>query len=187
MENWKNVVGYEGLYEVSDLGRVKNSLGKIMKCFYKDKAIDNYLRIGLNKNGASKKYTVHRLVALAFIPNTENKPLINHKNGIKNDNRISNLEWCTSSENRIHSIKMGFENPEITEKCREAGLAIKRKPVICVETKGTFKSSYDAAIWLNDFKFKNTKKINNLANHIRQACRGKVSSCHNYHFKYINQ
>jgi hypothetical protein len=186
MEKWKDVVGYEGLYKVSDLGRVKNSLGIIMKCFYKDKSSDNYLRVALSKYGACKKYTVHRLVALAFIPNEKNKPLVNHKNGVKNDNRLSNLEWCTSSENRIHSIQMGLEKPEISEKCRKASLEVIRKRVRCIETQGTFKSSYDAADWLNDYKFKNTKRINNLANHIRQVCRGKVAVCHGYHFKYIN-
>lgn len=114
-EIWKDVVGYEGLYQVSNLGRVKSiktwngyehlDEEKIMKP-YKTKR--GYESIGFTKNSKTKTHRLHRVVANAFIPNLENKPVINHKNGIKDDNRVENLEWCTSSENTIHAMKTGL-------------------------------------------------------------------------------
>ena len=67
-----------------------------------------YLRIGLSNNGVSKTYKLHRLIAEMFIPKVEGKTQVNHINGIKNDNRVENLEWCTRSENSIHAVKTGL-------------------------------------------------------------------------------
>ncbi len=123
-EIWKDVVGYEGLYQVSNLGRVKslarsvishytdrkpivttNRKERIMKQFlYKT----GYLYTGLAKNRVKKKYKIHRLVAMAFIPNPENKPMVNHIDGNPLNNRVENLEWCTNQENQIHAIKTGL-------------------------------------------------------------------------------
>ena len=106
-EIWKDVVGYEGLYQVSNLGRIR-SLAKINKNKEKliKQAIQNngYVHVCLCKNKATKIKTVHRIVALAFIPNTLNKPEINHKDGNKQNNCVDNLEWVTRKENVNHAF-----------------------------------------------------------------------------------
>lgn len=113
MENeiWKDVVGYEGNYKISNLGRIKslskyNKMGfdTIMSQSYKCE----YMYINLYKNGKLSSKRVHRLVAQAFIPNPLNKPQVNHINGIKTDNRAENLEWCSRSENMLHAYRNGL-------------------------------------------------------------------------------
>jgi len=116
-ELWKDIVGYEGLYQVSNLGRVKRLLGERKNLLtggssiYKEHEIkrnkigNQYEYVILSKNKKTRKKYVHQLVAEAFIPNPENKPQINHINGIKTDNRLENLEWVTRSENMQHAYR----------------------------------------------------------------------------------
>lgn len=108
MEIWEDSPVYPEYYQVSNMGRVKSKWRrcKILKPEVMKKG---YLRVDLAaKNKASSKVMVHRLVALAFIPNPENKPAVNHINGNKADNRVENLEWCTIKENTIHALNTGL-------------------------------------------------------------------------------
>jgi hypothetical protein len=109
-EQWKDVLGYEGIYQVSDLGRIKSFKFKKQKILVQINTSKGYLDIGLHNNKMEKKkrLKIHRLVAIAFIPNPENKLEVNHKKGNKKDNRVISLEWNTPTENQIHAYKTGL-------------------------------------------------------------------------------
>ena len=103
MEEWRAVPGYEGLYEVSNKGNVRNvRRNNIIKGFINTKG---YIQVSLCKNGIRKNFTVHRLVALTFIPNPDNLPEINHINEDKTNNRVDNLEWCTAKYNNNYGSR----------------------------------------------------------------------------------
>src|SRR5690606_38396846 len=106
-EEWSPVVGYEGFYEVSTTGRVRNSsTGKIKA----KTLLRGYEKVCLWKQGTVNSPLVHRLVAKAFIPNPNNKPQVNHKDGNKQNNCVSNLEWVTAKENIGHAYTSGLRN-----------------------------------------------------------------------------
>ena len=101
-EEWRNVKGYKGIYEVSSFGRYRNKRGKILRTRVKWEGHSDFYPYC---NKKKKHLIAHRGVAEAFIPNPENKPQINHKNEIKFDNRRKNLEWCTNKENIRYSME----------------------------------------------------------------------------------
>ncbi|WP_295677299.1 NUMOD4 domain-containing protein [uncultured Empedobacter sp.] len=116
METWKDIKGYEGLYQVSDSGNVRSldrrySNGK-GECFRKGKVLQKmhvssgYHAVGLYLNKVLRQHLVHRLVSVAFIKNTNNNACVNHIDGIKTNNTVENLEWCSHSENTIHAFKI---------------------------------------------------------------------------------
>ena len=103
-EKWKDIDGYDGMYQVSDLGRVRSRYSGEWRVLRGGKNSKGYLSVGLCKDSKQKSILVHRIVANAFIPNSdETKTIINHKNEIKTDNRASNLEWCTVSYNNTYN------------------------------------------------------------------------------------
>lgn len=125
-EIWKDIPGYEGIYKISNLDRVK-TLERFIdmgRCIYKRKEKlmslckdkNGYLLIRLCKNKVKKMQKVHRLVAINFIPNPENKPEVNHKKGIKSDNRHFELEWSTSKDNTQHAQSIGLRPVADTSK-----------------------------------------------------------------------
>lgn len=181
-EIWKPVVGYDGWYEISNLGRVKALEREVRRrdahggwCIfhYKEKMMhpainmNGYAQIGLGQHGKNK--VVHRLVAQAFIPNPENKPMINHIDGDKLNNRVDNLEWCTNRENQIHAVKI-LKRPQG---------AYQNKPVRCVETGEEFANSQRAAEKLGGNK--------HTANNLKMCANPKYprKTCHGYHWEFI--
>ncbi len=139
-EIWKDIIGFEGLYQISNIGRVK-SMQKTWKCGYnsiraKSETIlkvctsTQYHCVSLHKGTGNRKFThLHKLLAIHFIPNPENKKEVNHKNGNKHDNRIENLEWASSSENRQHAFDTGLK---VSPKGRNHHAA---KPIMVVFVK----------------------------------------------------
>jgi len=111
-EVWKDIKGYEGNYKISNFGRIESvRYGRILKQTVNHKGY-KYVSISYNKKVST--YRVHRLVAIAFIDNKENKPQVNHINGIKTDNITDNLEWMTSEENVKHAVRCGLIKSELS-------------------------------------------------------------------------
>lgn len=136
-EEWKDIPDYEGYYQVSNLGRIKSldrlvqhrNISALLKSkIYTISLLNNkYLNVGLNKNGKQKTFLVHRLVAIAFIPNPENKLEVNHKGEKPNklDNRLWMLEWATKKENTEHCDNNKLRNPAKGERIHLAKLTKK--------------------------------------------------------------
>lgn len=159
MEEWKDVQGYEGLYQVSNTGQVRGvKRGKTLKP-HKSKA--GYLEVTLSKQNTFAYFLIHRLVAQAFIPNPEGKPQINHKNGVKTDNRLDNLEWSTRSENQRHRFSVLGQRGHTA------------RPVRCVDTNEVYPSAKLAA-----------QKLGLCRSAISLCCLGKRKSTGGYHFKF---
>jgi len=135
-EIWKDTKDYDGRYQVSTLGRVKSFCRSETKIVSQHKN-HGYLRVILHKDGLNR-LRVHRLVALSFIPNPENKKEINHKNGIKTDNRVENLEWCTSSENKKHALYTGLNRVRFGQEASRAKLT----NVQVLAIRGAIRSGY---------------------------------------------
>ncbi len=122
-EIWKSIKGYEGRYKISNLGRVK-SLARIDPVGRSHKEIilkpilliNGYFCVNLHKNNTQKLKSIHRLVGKMFIKNPENKPEINHIDGVKTNNNAENLEWCTRKENTKHAVRIGLLTHEHKEK-----------------------------------------------------------------------
>ena len=140
-ERWKSVRGFEGLYEVSNLGEVftvehdqevtRDDGSKYtvhVPSKQKIQALCNtgYYSAALSKDGCTENYLVHRLVAEAFIPNPNNLPCVNHKDGDKTNNCVNNLEWCSYQENGLHAVSCGLNTSAM--------------PVMCIETGEVFPS-----------------------------------------------
>ena len=180
IEVWKDIQGYEGYYQVSNLGRVRSldrnvqhntkhgnvalRKGKILKC---KKDLDGYSIINLSKQNNRTNKKVCRLVAQAFIPNFQNKPQVNHKDGNKSNDNVENLEWVTAKENMQHALKTGL-------RCD-----IKRRKRV---------AQYDMEnnlikIWNG---IQEASKVTK-ANHITDCCKGRRNKSKGYKWRYVDE
>lgn len=155
VELWKDIKGYEGKYQISNLGRVRNNKSIIKP--QKDNI--GYMKVILYKNKTRKTKKIHRLVAEAFLDNINNKPEVNHINGNKEDNKVSNLEWINHKNNCIHAVKKGL---------------IKTKKVVCIETNKIYTSIKEAA-----------KDTNTFDGHITKVCKGERKTTGGFHWRYL--
>lgn len=160
----KEIDNYEGLYAVTSCGKIWSYRNKRFLTPRKNKK--GYLSVLLCNNGVEKDFKIHRLVANAYIPNSENLPQINHKDENKQNNCISNLEWCTNTYNRNY----GSRNKRAAIGISKA----KMKPCICIETGKIYPSVIEAA-----------KETSLHKASISRCCRGERKSYANTHWKYI--
>ncbi|MCR4661705.1 MAG: NUMOD4 motif-containing HNH endonuclease [Clostridia bacterium] len=187
MEKWKSIKNYEGIYEVSDLGRIRRIEGTVKSglknsgyktvhsCILKQASKKNgYLTVDLSKNKVVKTISVHRIVAEAFCEkDSEEKIVVDHINCNKHDNRAINLEWVTPKENRDRA------------KSNKLYVNYHKKTVHCEQLNMTFESSFQAAEYLNQNYFKNTKVIKKVANKIRCCCNGLQNKAYGFSWKYV--
>lgn len=185
-EIWKDVKGYEGSYQVSNFGRVK-SLEKIAinvvygeqrlkeKILKQIKEWTGYYHVNLYNNSIRRTHKVHRLVLTSFCSNPENKAEVNHKNGIKTDNRLENLEWVTRNENQKHAFKNGLNKPNTLGKFgKEHHCSI---PVIQYTKSGEFVAEYYGQL--------EAKRITGISNsNIGMCCKGKYKTAGGYVWKF---
>ena len=165
IETWKTINEFPN-YEISSHGRVYSRKRDIILKPYYDGW--KYPKVSLQYNGRRVDRTIHRLVAEAFIPNTLNKPEVNHLDGNKDNNRVDNLEWVTRSENEIHAFKNGLND----RSSYDAGRPKRR--VLVIETGDVFNSICECAEYFN---CTHTNVISCL--------RGKINTCRGYHLKYV--
>lgn len=181
--NWRDIKNYENLYQVSDTGQVRNSKGEVLSPF------DNrgYERVCLHKEGESKKYLVHRLVASTFIPNNGDGKQINHIDLNKKNNHVDNLEWVTGSENVKHAIESIPDRLDslkenmsvIGKKYHCLGVEASKKSVIQIDkdtgaTIAVFESAREASR-VTGANYKN----------ISQVCLGKRKTHMGYKWSFV--
>lgn len=171
---WKPIEGFEGLYEISNFGQVRNNKGEILKHGIKRTNCTCYKNVRLWKDGKYHNKYVHRLIAEAFIPNPENLPFINHKDEDGTNNLIENLEWCT----REYNVNYGTARERQAKKIRGT-VSEKRKPVIQYSLDGNI-VAYHPSITLA------AEDISGSTSAISQVCNGKRRSYKGFLWKYAD-
>lgn len=188
-EIWKDIEGYEGSYQVSNLGRVRSltrkvktfngfrlTKGKLLKPL---KTNRNYFRVDLKRNQKDKYVSVHRLVAEAFLPNPNNLPEVNHKDSNPSNNNVKNLEWCTQSHNIKYAYKYGNAKP--TKGCFQKGnIPYNRRKINQYSKNGeylnTFNSVKEAGLY-----------VNTVPSNINNCLSGNAKTAKGYIWKYADK
>lgn len=175
MEVWKDIVGYEGLYQVSDKGNVRSlswkHTGETKNLFLKPTK-DGYRQVELAFTGKAKMFLVHRLVAQAFIPNPEELPQINHKDFCRANNSVDNLEWCTA----LYNVHYSAEHNKLTKGCPRNG-KLKTLKINQLSLSGELIKVWDCSQTV----FKETGMSSWS---ISQCCRGKRHTAYGYKWQY---
>ena len=173
IEQWRSIEEYENLYQISNYGNVKNHKNQLLKPMNDG----NYLNVDLYKNEKKKRYKIHRLVAKAFIPNPEDKKEVNHIDGNKLNNKYSNLEWVTPSENMIHAFKKGLAkvNKNMQGKFGE----INPNSIIRLQydINGNFIKKWSCAKEIE-------RQLGIHHSHISKCCKGKLKTAGGYIWRY---
>lgn len=139
-EIWQHIPGYEGLYEISTLGRIVRAKDKYLMKFTIDS--DGYFSVGLTKDHKQRWFRVNRLVAQTYLPNPYNLPIVHHKDNNKQNNSVSNLEWVTVQTNTLHAIHTGrltFDSNHLKQIAQIRGNNLK-KQVVCLDTNKIYPS-----------------------------------------------
>lgn len=210
-EEWRDIDGYKGLYQVSNIGNVKSlprekrgkgdGVLKVDERILKPNptsrktAIHNteYLTVCLSKEGQKKTFLLHRLVAKAFVDNPDNKPHVNHKNGNGFDNRVNNLEWVTNAENINHAWKIGLMSDDtrrvMSEKAKrrlgKLNSCWRGYVNVCFDGEliEQFETLKDAEQWIRE----NTVYTKASKGNISMACTGKIKKIYGYVFEYTKE
>lgn len=186
-EQWVDIIGYENHYQLSNFGRVKslarkcnqnlNERGVKERMLRQPNMTNGYKFVALCKNGKHKQFSMHRLVAIHFIPNPKNKPEVNHKWGNKKDNRVFALEWSTRSENQLHSYKIGIMKPPRASLGKFGKDHHSSKPVIQMDLDGNEIRRYDGIA-------EAMRILKKPRLHIGEVCNGKAKTTGGFKWKW---
>ena len=212
-EIWKDILGYEGLYQISNKGRVKSFQGGKVKILKGCLTADGYPQVTLSKNGEQKRKIVGRLVAEMFIPNPDNKPYIDHINTIRDDNRVCNLRWVTHTENMNNELTLQHLKERVCTEETRRKMSEVRKGMLAGEKNPMYGKQHSEEVrkkLSEKMKGKNigkggkkvrcintdevfisigeaSRKLNRDASDITRCCKGKKKDVKGYRFEYYKE
>lgn len=191
-EMWKDIKGYEGLYQVSNKGRVKSLTRRVRnkngtslmrgKIRTPNCRRDGYLQVGLSAKNKVIKHLIHRLVAEAFIPNPDNLPQVNHIDEDKTNNNVDNLEWCTHKYNSTYGTtnerqQITLNNTPGARKRQQAGIERMKKPVLQYSLDGEFIAEHESLSAAG-------RAVGGTFKNVRSCCLGEYKTAYGYVFEY---
>lgn len=176
-EIWKDIVGYEGLYQISNFGNVKSlnyNHTHTSKLLVPKRHHSGYVMVTLCKNNIHKNKFIHILVANAFIENIENKPCVNHIDGDKHNNHVSNLEWVTHKQNTQHAIKTGLRKNLTPLKGLFGGSHPASKKILQFDINGNFIREWDCISVAANYYGLNSCTISNCCAFRKKSAKGYI-------------